>query len=193
MMALRFVERFTQHHGRGQLKTAKFVNLPSWNPHLDECLEIETRIQQMVGPPTNITTINGTNWSTLLSFADILDLSSIGTWLSDPDVFKWAVKEQVSHKSIGEPQTLVPLQVLNCVCRNDIMETICDDIIQAFGETLEVLNLFPGSGEVIPELKIGGRWWSSLVLRSVNIASLSAIVIHPDAFKATPALEHLYL
>ncbi|KAG0260030.1 hypothetical protein DFQ27_003756, partial [Actinomortierella ambigua] len=64
----------------------------------------------------------------------------------------------------------------------------------AFGETLEILNIFPrNGGEVISEWTIGGQWRSAPVLQAVSVNSVPAIVIHPDAFKATPALEQLCL
>ncbi|KAF9975996.1 hypothetical protein BGZ73_000161, partial [Actinomortierella ambigua] len=60
-MALKFVEQFVQHHGHRQLKTANFSFATSWG-YPNECQAIEGRIQQLLGPPTNVTSIDFANW-----------------------------------------------------------------------------------------------------------------------------------
>ncbi|KAF9965977.1 hypothetical protein BGZ73_001192, partial [Actinomortierella ambigua] len=74
-MALKFVEQFVQHHGHRQLKTVCFPSTISWFLP-EECREIEARIQQLLGPPTNFTSIDFDNWPIFLPFADIIDLTS---------------------------------------------------------------------------------------------------------------------
>ncbi|KAF9969442.1 hypothetical protein BGZ73_008200, partial [Actinomortierella ambigua] len=113
---------------------------------------------------------------------------------SDPDLFKWAVAERISHKAIGEPQKLVPLKSIHFVCSNDIMASACYDLLQAFEETLEVVNASNSSdGEPLAVVTIGRGWRPAPALRTLSISTSSAIITHPDTFKATPALEQLQL
>ncbi|KAF9973869.1 hypothetical protein BGZ73_002861 [Actinomortierella ambigua] len=230
-MALKFVEHFVQHHGHRQLKTARFSNMTGWF-YPDECQEIEGRIQKLLGPPRNVTSIGFANWPMFLSFADIIDLTNVKhfkqlvlqscswesfaahwpnltpqsilqrcrsleeltVWYSDPDLLKWAVAERNTHKAIGEPQKLVPLKSTNFVCRSDILASVCDDLFQAFEETLEEVSIsYASGGEPLAALTIGREWRSAAALWTLNIVTSSAIITHPDAFKATPALKQLYL
>ncbi|KAF9965044.1 hypothetical protein BGZ73_001633, partial [Actinomortierella ambigua] len=206
-MALKFVEQFVQHHGHRQLRTASFANRTGLG-FANECREIEGRIQQLLGPPANVTSIDSANWHIFLSFADIIDLTNVtrfehlvtqtSSWppfakqwpnltipsilqrcrsleeltirYSDPDLLKWAVAERNSHKAIGEPQKLVPLKYMHLECSNHILASICDDLFQAFEETLEEVIVSHSSGEEPHvELTIGKEWRSAPALRRMTI------------------------
>ncbi|KAF9966523.1 hypothetical protein BGZ73_000981, partial [Actinomortierella ambigua] len=230
-MALKFVEQFVQYHGHRRLKTASFANTMSWLLP-DECQNIECRIQQMLEPPANVTSIDFVSWPIFLSFADIIDLTNVtrfdqlatqtSSWepfatrwpnltpqsilqrcrsleeltirYSDPDLLKWAVAERNSHKITGQPQKLVPLKYMHSVCSSDILASVCDDLFQAFEETLEDVNVScPRGEEQLAELTIGKEWRSAPALRTLSITTSSAITTHPNAFKATPALVQLHI
>ncbi|KAF9965710.1 hypothetical protein BGZ73_001348, partial [Actinomortierella ambigua] len=113
---------------------------------------------------------------------------------SDPDLLKWAVTERNLHKAIGEPQKLVPLKSINFACSSDILASVCDDLFQAFEETLEEVSVsHSGGGEPLAELTIGKEWRPAPALRKMTIFGWLAIITHPDAFTATPALEQLQI
>ncbi|KAG0227730.1 hypothetical protein BGW42_002749 [Actinomortierella wolfii] len=231
MAGLVFVERFIKCHGLRRLQSADFRNVEMYHLEDEASIAIKTRIQRLLGPPANLTTIDSNTWPTLIAYADVLDLSKVKQWswlpdgawttfakcwpnislqslmqqcrsldrleteLLDPEVFQWAVAERRMHKTHGEPQQLVPLRIMNFSCPAGSMETLINDVIQGFGETLHECNFSTAAFSMggPDKIKIGEGWWKAPKLTQLRIYSKSMVILHPDTLRATPALEQLIL
>ncbi|KAG0240405.1 hypothetical protein BGW41_007013 [Actinomortierella wolfii] len=117
-------------------------------------------------------------------------LKTIQMYVRSGDFFRWAVleKQQYQHHA-----TLMPLKNALLYCDPVIFPTIVDDLLFAFGDSLEEVEVRKDfDARNGPTAMIGSDWHSPR-LRKLILSSGGAMILHPAALDDCHQLEELSL